>query len=43
LYARVQVGGSINGNNRTGRLFRESSLFVTGTESRAGLSLIAFF
>jgi len=43
LYAQVQVGGSIDGNNRTGRLFRESPLQVTGTESRAGLSLIAFF
>ncbi|HKI50106.1 MAG TPA: hypothetical protein VKA69_12310, partial [Desulfobacteria bacterium] len=43
LYAQVQVGGSIDGNNRTGRLFRESPSFVTGTESRAGLSLIAFF
>jgi hypothetical protein len=43
IYAQVQVGGSIDGDNRTGRLFRESPLQVTGTESRAGLSLIAFF
>ena len=43
LYAQVQVGGSIDGNNRTGRLFRESPVSFTGTESRAGLSLIAFF
>ena len=43
LYARVQVGGSIDGDNRTGRLFRTSPVSVTGTESRAGLSLIAFF
>jgi hypothetical protein len=43
LYAQFQVGGSIDGNNRTGRLFRESPLQVTGTESRAGLTLIAFF
>ena len=43
LYAQVQVGGSIDGNNRTGRLFRESPQVFTGTESRAGLSLIAFF
>jgi hypothetical protein len=43
LYAQFQVGGSIDGNNRTGRLFSESPLQVTGTESRAGLTLIAFF
>jgi len=43
LYAQAQVGGSIDGNNRTGRLFRESPTAFTGTESRAGLTLIAFF
>ena len=42
LYVQALVGGSIDGNNRTGRLFREAPFF-TGTESRAGLSLIAFF
>ena len=43
LYAQVQVGGNIDGNNRTGRLYRESPVSFTGTESRAGLTLIAFF
>ena len=43
LYAQAQVGGSIDGNNRTGRLFRESPTSFTGTESRAGLTLIAFY
>ncbi len=43
LYAQAQVGGSIDGNNRTGRLFRESPVSFTGTESRAGLTLIAFY
>ncbi len=42
LYVQALVGGSIDGNNRTGRLFREAPFF-TGTESRAGLTLIAFF
>jgi len=42
LYVQALVGGSIDGNNRTGRLFREAP-FYTGTESRAGLTLIAFF
>ena len=43
LYVQAQVGGSVDGNNLTGRLFRESPVSVTGTESRAGLTLIAFF
>jgi hypothetical protein len=43
LYVQVQVGGSIDGNNLTGRLFRKSPLVYTGTESRAGLSLVAYF
>jgi hypothetical protein len=43
LYVQAQVGGSIDGNNLTGRLFRTSPASITGTESRAGLSLIAFF
>lgn len=43
LYVQAQVGGSVDGNNLTGRLFRESPVSVTGTESRAGLTLIAFY
>ena len=43
LYAQIQIGGSINGDSRTGRLFRTSPVSFTGTESRGGLSLIAFF
>jgi hypothetical protein len=43
LYVQAQIGGSIDGNNRTGRLFRTSPASITGTESRAGLTLIAFF
>lgn len=42
LYVQALVGGSIDGNNRTGRLFREAP-FYTGTESSAGLTLIAYF
>ncbi len=43
LYAVARIGGSINGDNSTGRLFRESPFFYTGTESSAGLALIAYF
>jgi len=43
LYIQAQVGGSVDGNNRTGRLFRTSPASITGTESRAGLTLVAFF
>jgi hypothetical protein len=43
LYAIARIGGSIDGNNRTGRLYRESPVLLTGTESSAGLTLIAFF
>jgi hypothetical protein len=43
LYALARIGGSINGDNRTGRLYRESPFFFTGTESSAGLTLIAYF
>ncbi len=43
LFAVARIGGSINGDNRTGRLFRESPFFNTGTESSAGLALIAYF
>ena len=43
LYALARIGGSIDGDNRTGRLYRESPFFFTGTESSAGLTLIAYF
>ena len=43
LYIQAQIGGSIDGNNLTGRLFRTSPASITGTESRAGITLIAFF
>lgn len=43
LYAVARIDGSINGDNRSGRLFRESPFFYTGTESSAGLALIAYF
>ena len=43
LYALARIGGSINGDNRTGRLYRESPFFFTGTESSASLTLIAYF
>lgn len=43
LYAVARIGGSISGDNSTGRLFRESPFFYTGTESSAGLALIAYF
>lgn len=43
LYAQAQIGGSVDGNDLTGRLFRTSPASVTFTESRAGLTLIAFF
>ena len=43
LYAVARIGGSISGDNNTGRLFRESPFFYTGTESSAGLALIAYF
>jgi len=42
LYLQTQIGGSIDGNNTTGRLFRQAPFF-TGTESRVGLSLVVFF
>jgi len=43
LYALARIGGSIDGDNRTGRLYRESPFCFTGTESSAGLTLIAYF
>lgn len=43
LYAVARIGGSVNGDNQTGRLFRESPFFYTGTESSAGLTLVAYF
>lgn len=43
LYVQAQIGGSVDGDNLTGRLFRTSPASVTFTESRAGLTLIAFF
>ena len=43
VYAVARIGGSIDGNNRSGRLFRESPFFFTGTESSAGLTLIVYF
>jgi len=43
LYAVARIGGSIDGDNSTGRLFRESPVFYTRTESSAGLALIAYF
>ena len=43
LYALARIAGSINGDNRTGRLYRESPFFFTGTESSASLTLIAYF
>ena len=42
LYVQAQIGGSVNGNNRTGRLFRDAPV-LTGTESRVGAALIAYF
>ncbi len=42
LYALARIGGSINGDNNTGRLFRESPFFYTGTESSAGITLIIY-
>ncbi len=42
LYLQAQVGGSIDGNNLTGRLFRQGPV-VTGTESRVGLFVIIFY
>lgn len=43
VYAVARIGGSIDGDNRSGRLFRESPFFYTGTESSAGLALIVYF
>ena len=42
LYFTARIGGSINGDNRTGRLFRDLPVF-TGTESNVGLTLIVFY
>ena len=42
LYVQAQIGGSVGGNNRTGRLFREAPV-LTGTESRVGIALLAYF
>ncbi len=42
LYLTARIGGSINGNNQTGRLFRDLPVY-TGTESSVGLTLIAFY
>lgn len=43
LYAIARIGGSVDGDNRTGRLYRGNPFFYTGTESGAGLTLVAFF
>lgn len=41
LYLTALIGGSVEGNNRTGRLFRQTPVF-NGTESRVGLTLVWF-
>ena len=42
FYVRAKVGGSINGDDRTGRLFRKLPIF-TGTESTLGIAIVAYF
>ena len=42
IYLRAKVGGSINGNDQTGRLFRKLPVF-TGTESTFGAAIVAYF
>jgi len=41
VYLTARLGGSVEGDNRTGRLFRETPV-VNGTESRVGLTLVWF-
>lgn len=41
LYVHGNIGGSIDGNNATGRLFRQAPVF-TGTESSIGVTLMAY-
>ncbi len=41
LYLTALIGGSVEGDNRTGRLFRQTPVF-NGTESRVGLTLVWF-
>lgn len=42
LYLQGQFGGNIEGDSRTGRLFRRAPV-PNGTESKIGLTLITFF
>jgi len=42
LYVRGKVGGSINGDNTTGRLFQKLPVF-NGSESAIGAAVVAFF
>ncbi len=42
FYIRAKIGGSINGDDRTGRLFRKLPVF-TGTESTLGAAIVAYF
>ncbi len=42
LYLQGQFGGNIEGDSRTGRLFRRAPI-PNGTESKIGLTLITFF
>ncbi len=42
IYARATIGESIDGDNRTGRLFIKAPVF-TGTESSLGLAVVAYF
>lgn len=42
LYLQGQFGGNIEGDSRTGRLFRRAAV-PNGTESKVGLTLITFF
>ena len=42
LYVRAKVGGSINGDDSTGRLFRKLPV-INGSESSIGAAVVAFF
>ena len=42
FYVRANIGGSINGDDQTGRLFRKLPVF-TGTESTLGAAIVAYF
>lgn len=41
LYLTARLGGSVDGDNRTGRLYRQTPV-LNGTESRVGLTLVWF-